>query len=584
MILQMKGNYTGKKIVFFQIFPADIAGDTFEAEHLSVTYTGRKQTPTPKLIWNGMALKYGADFFVSEYDRAKNDKNAFKEPKEYELTLTGKKNFIGTRLITLTVSGSVKQIAMGQVAIRGIKNMPWTGEQITQTGFSVKYGNTLLSEANGDYTLQWGVNTDVGTGTAVFTGTGEDRDGDGVSFIGTKKVFFKITGTAMNKVTVLGVEKNYAYTGLEIKPVAKLVYQAGKNATEVQLSEGVHYSVTYQKNVDKGTASILFTGLPGGGYTGTKTVSFDIVSRAIDNASGMGNGLQIEFADSGRIKDGIYTALYMKGGARPEVIVTVGDRTLEMGRDYQVSYANNRKVALSTDVKAPTVTVTGKGNYKGKKSVTFSIIAKPLTNENGITVVVKDKTVSTKASGFRQSFKVYDADGKSLGGGDYDVKNVVYTLIGTAGEDGSASAGNQILDKNSVVPADSVIRITVKGKGVYAGGEASGTYRILKKDCDIGKAVIRINNQPFTGQPVWIVDQEQFVPDKVYLKIGGTKKTLILGEDIEVVPDSYVKNVNKGTAKVTFRGINGFGGTKTVSFRIGVRSILDFWRGIFGSL
>ena len=81
-----------------------------------------------------------------------------------------------------------------------------------------------------------------------------------------------------------------------------------------------------------------------------------------------------------------------------------------------------------------------------------------------------------------------------------------------------------------------------------------------------------------------ITDQSQFKPNKVYIKIGKKMKTLTLGEDIEVVPDSYVKNVNKGTAKVTFRGINDFGGTKTVSYKIGARSIADFWRGIFGKI
>ncbi len=55
---------------------------------------------------------------------------------------------------------------------------------------------------------------------------------------------------------------------------------------------------------------------------------------------------------------------------------------------------------------------------------------------------------------------------------------------------------------------------------------------------------------------------------------------MILGENIEVVPGSYIKHVNKGTAKVTFRGINDFGGTKTVSYKIGSRSIEEFWKGI----
>ena len=43
---------------------------------------------------------------------------------------------------------------------------------------------------------------------------------------------------------------------------------------------------------------------------------------------------------------------------------------------------------------------------------------------------------------------------------------------------------------------------------------------------------------------------------------------------------SYSNNINKGTAKVTFRGIGEYGGTKTVTFKIGQRNITDYWNGI----
>ena len=36
----------------------------------------------------------------------------------------------------------------------------------------------------------------------------------------------------------------------------------------------------------------------------------------------------------------------------------------------------------------------------------------------------------------------------------------------------------------------------------------------------------------------------------------------------------------KGTAKVTFRGKGDYGGEKTVSFKIGQRSIVDYWQGV----
>ncbi len=587
VVIKMKGNYTGTRILYFRIRPADITGDAFSAGNLTVTYSGKKQMPSPTLTWNGKTLKFGTDFHIPEYDSAKTDKTAFTQPGTYNLTVTGKNNFTGEIPATLTISENSKQIAMNKVSVKGVKNHPWTGTQIMPSGFTVSCQKDVLSETNGDYIVSFGENTAVGVGTVILTGTGTDGDGDGYSYIGTKTVSFKITGTAMNKVTVGGIAKNYTYTGESIEPDAVLTYQANKNASPVTLTEGIHYTVDYQKNTDKGTATVIFTGLADGGYTGTKKQTFKIVSSGIEDrkeGTATVENISVSFKDASNVQNGVYIALYMKGGATPQVTVTSGSRTLVSGKDYTVSYLNNKKPALSTDVKSPTVVVKGKGNYTGSKQVPFSIAAKALTNENGIKVVAADKTVSTKKNGYRQNFKIYDSDGKALGTGDYEKGTATYTLIQTENADGTFTDKNELLDKDSIVPAGSVIQITVQGKGIYAGGSASGTYRILNSGYDISKATIQISNQPYTGNPVRITEQGQFKEGKVYVKIGKEKRALILGQDIEVVPDSYVRNINKGTAKVTFRGINGFGGTKTVSYKIGVRSIADFWKGIFNRI
>lgn len=587
IVIKMNGNYSGSRTIYFRIQPANITDDGFIASDLAVTYSGKKQTPAPNVKWNGKALKYNTDFYIPEYDNAKNDKTAFSKSVSYDLTIVGKNNFTGEIPTTLTISGSSNQIAMSDVAVKGVSNQVWTGQQIIPEGYTVKYKTDVLSEANGDYTVSLGENTAVGSGTITLTGTGTDNDEDGYSYIGTKTISFKLTGTAMSKVTVSGVDKSYTYTGTAIEPNAILTFKANKNSAPITLVKDTHYTVAYQRNQDTGTATIVFTGLESGGYTGTKKITFKIAASGITDKTECGNSveqIQIAYKDAGNIQEGIYVAPYMKGGAKPEVIVTSGSKTLKSGKDYTISYANNKKIALSTDKAAPTITIKGKGNYSGSKKVTFSIAVKPLSEENGIIVTAKDKVVSMKKNGYRQSFKVYDADGKALGSSDYDSKNVIYTLIQTKNEDGTTNDVNEVLDQNSIVPADSVIRIIVQGKGNYAGGSVSGTYRILEANHDISKATIQINNQEYTGQPVMITDQSQFKSNKVYIKIGKVTKILTLGEDIEVVPDSYVKNVNKGTAKVTFRGINDFGGTKSVSYKIGARSIADFWKGIFSKI
>ena len=53
---------------------------------------------------------------------------------------------------------------------------------------------------------------------------------------------------------------------------------------------------------------------------------------------------------------------------------------------------------------------------------------------------------------------------------------------------------------------------------------------------------------------------------------------------LEVVPGTYVKNVKKGTAKVTVRGKGLYGGTKTVNFKIERRNIESHWDGLLADL
>ena len=57
---------------------------------------------------------------------------------------------------------------------------------------------------------------------------------------------------------------------------------------------------------------------------------------------------------------------------KDQLVVTYGSMTLEQGKDFTVKYKNN--IEASTDSRKATVTLTGKGNYTGKREVTFSII------------------------------------------------------------------------------------------------------------------------------------------------------------------------------------------------------------------
>ena len=73
------------------------------------------------------------------------------------------------------------------------------------------------------------------------------------------------------------------------------------------------------------------------------------------------NKLQIRMAS---------TAVYSGKSLKPSVTVKNGKKTLKNGRDYKVTYKNNKNVGTAT------VTITGKGSYKGSKKLTFKILPK----------------------------------------------------------------------------------------------------------------------------------------------------------------------------------------------------------------
>ena len=60
----------------------------------------------------------------------------------------------------------------------------------------------------------------------------------------------------------------------------------------------------------------------------------------------------------------------------------------------------------------------------------------------------------------------------------------------------------------------------------------------------------------------------------ITVKAGRTELTY--GEDYEILEDSYVNNIRKGTASVKIRGIHNYGGTKTVNFKIQAKKMESF--------
>ncbi len=209
----------------------------------------------------------------------------------------------------------------------------YSGEELKP---QVTVCNGLLTEGT-DYTVSYGENNvDAGTGTVIITGTGK--------YGGTKDVEFTIAPKPISTATVAAIAAK-TYTGSAIKPAVAVT------DGETALVEDTDYTVTYKNNTKAGTATVTITGT--GNYGGTTSATFKINPKAISKAT------------VAKVANKTYTGSAIK----PALTVKDGTKTLKSGSDYKVAYKNNTKVGTAT------VTITGLGNYKGTKSVTFKIVA-----------------------------------------------------------------------------------------------------------------------------------------------------------------------------------------------------------------
>lgn len=168
------------------------------------------------------------------------------------------------------------------------------------------------------------------------------------------------------------------------------------------------YVVYYEEQVTEvGNYELTVKGI--GVYEGEKAVSYFVADR--------GDILMEDTPEDGIIPEGLWVAGIREGGydytgtaIKPEMRVYDKNVLLKEKVDYTVSYKNNINANDATmAAKAPTLTVTGKGNYTGKDTKTFKIlpldISSPLFGAENISIASTGKAqkpVPTLYFGSRQ--------------------------------------------------------------------------------------------------------------------------------------------------------------------------------------
>lgn len=307
------------------------------------------------------------------------------------------------------------------------------------------------------------------------------------------------------------------YTGSEIRPVTVTCSGgwAGTGADQPDESK-----ITYTGNTDAGTATAALT------VSGeTACLDFTISPRGMDGAA-------VTPADG--------TLTYNGGEQTKEVSgVVVNGKTLLRGTDYTIS--GNK----GTNAGTYTLTVTGKGNYRGSASASFAIAGRSLAD--GMVSIAPGPHYHT-GNAVTPAVTVKDGSTVLAGGADYTVRYQDNTSAGTA-------------------------TVTVTGKGNYTG--------TIRKTFDItvrktGEDKPGVSDKPETPDKPEVSRKEQ---EKNALLLNAKLKVSQPGKKINVVwgkvsgadgYDVYVQYCSKKftkksitairsgrTTKVTVKKVNG---------------------------
>ena len=332
------------------------------------TYNSEEQKQTPVVKVGSTTLEYEKDYTVS-YN---NNTNAGKAT----VTITGKGNYTGT---APAAEFTINPASIKDADVTGLEDKTYNGEEQKQAPV-VKVGSATL-ENEKDYTVSYSNNTNAGKATVTITGKG--------NYTGNATpAEFTINPASIEGALVADID-DMAYTGSALKPEVTVTLE------DTALVKDTDFKVDYNNNINAGTATVTITGT--GNYTGELPVAEFTINPA-----------SIKDAEVTEIVDKIYN-----GQEQTQTpVVKVGSATLKEGTDYTLTYDNN--IELSTDDNKASLTIAGKGNYTGIKTVAFRILPVGWYEENGEEYFYKEDG-SKQTNGWAKKDSTWywmDAEGK----------------------------------------------------------------------------------------------------------------------------------------------------------------------------
>jgi hypothetical protein len=260
--------------------------------------------------------------------------------------------------------------AAGPLEVNIAKATPTISE--APTAGAITYGQTLAASTLNGGSATCNSQTVAGsfawtTSTTAPSVSDSENTEYSVTFTPTDGTNYNSATTnvklTVNPVSAVGLtltlsSESFTYNGEAQEPTVTV------KDGETTLTQDTHYTVSYSNNTNaalstaENAPTVTITGM--GNYSGTASKKFTIAPKSLTD------GMIQAIADQS----------YTGSALTPDITVKDGETTLVLGSDYEsVTFTNNTNAALSTAENAPTVTITGKGNYTGTVSAKFTIAA-----------------------------------------------------------------------------------------------------------------------------------------------------------------------------------------------------------------
>ncbi len=306
---------------------------------------------------------------------------------------------------------------------------------------------------------------------------------------------YEISKQTISPIKSITLEQyNYTYDRKSKKP--KVIIKTKKN----EILDDEYYSVSYDKGrVNSGTYQVKVK--LNGYYQGNKTLSFVIMPKNIEQAT----------------VSTIKAQTYSNKELTPSIVLKMGSHELKKNSDYTLHYSNNKNAGKAF------VTITGINNYRGSKTVSFTIKPADLTKVQ----IEGLKSLTYTGGHLKQNLKMTYKDLLLR-------KDVDYTIV---------------YENNRNVGTAKVI---LEGKGNFKN-KVIKTFSIKAKKIDT--AIVKMNDK-------YLYNTGQIKPN-VEIYMNEWKLTNNIHYQLK-----YGSNKSCGEGYIEIKGINNYTGSKKVSFVI----------------